>query len=263
MNASDYILSIVPPRDALATAQRIVDASSKSEFKERKEPLYFLDLNAISPKSARAIDQLIAESRTGVRFIDGGIIGAPPSPSQEQEGGWKRPSIPTSGPYRLDAAGPSGEHLAETLNVKFVNETIGAASGLKMCFAALSKGFTALAIQSFTTASNLNVIPELKEHLAAYNPGALKQAEGSLVSMCPKAYRWVHEMREIGETFEADGGFMPEESSFRSIAEVYDLVANGTVLGEEKVGERKRGMSAEDVASAIAEGTAKRKEKME
>lgn len=54
-----------------------------------------------------------------------------------------------------------------------------------------------------------------------------------------------------------------EESSFRSIAEVYELVANGTVLGEEKVGERKRGTSAEDVASAIAEGNAKRKEKVE
>ena len=260
MNNSDYILSIVPPRDAIATAQRIVDAASNPDCKSRQEPLYFLDLNAISPASARKINDLCSSSST-LRFVDGGIIGGPPK--HKDDGTWSRPSIPTSGPHRLDQAAPNGKHFAETLNVKFVNATIGAASGLKCCFASLSKGFTALAIQSFTTASNLNIVPELKSHLAEYNPAALKQAEGSLVSMCPKAYRWVHEMREISECFVADGGFESSESSFESIAEVYDLVANGTVLGSEVVGERKRGLSAEDVAAAVAEGTRRRKEKVE
>jgi hypothetical protein len=153
--------------------------------------------------------------------------------------------------------------LAQTLNVKHVNSTIGSATGLKMCFASLSKGFTALAIQSFTTAYSLDVLPELKAHMAEFNPAGLQNAERSLPAMCPKAYRWVHEMREIAETFEADGGFEAGESSFRSIAEVYELVANGTVLGEEKTERRVKGKTAEEVARFVSEGTAGRKVKTE
>jgi hypothetical protein len=147
--------------------------------------------------------------------------------------------------------------------MKHVNSTIGSATGLKMCFASLSKGFTALAIQSFTTAHNLGVVDELKAHMEEFNPAALKNVERSLPNMCPKAYRWVHEMQEIAETFEADGGFEAKESSFQSIAEVYALVADGTVLGEEKTEDRKRGTTADDVAKLVAEGTARRKMKTE
>ena len=258
-NTSDYILSIVPPRDAIATAQRIVNASSNSSFKRRSNPLYFLDLNAISPKSSRAINDLFAKSSPDIRFIDGGIIGGPPK--QQQDGTWTTPSIPVSGPHHLSKAQPSGDKLAEVLNTKQINDTIGAATGLKMCFASLSKGFTALAIQSFTTAYNLGVIPELRAHMEEYNPSGLKTAEKSLPAMCPKAYRWVHEMREIAETFEADGGFEKDESSFRSIAEVFELVADGTELGMETTEDRKRGKTAEDVAALMSEGTARRKEK--
>lgn len=258
-NNSDYIFSIVPPRDAIATAQRIAKASADSAAKSRSNSLYYLDLNAISPKSSRSINDIFTKCNGSVRFIDGGIIGGPPAP--KDDGTWTRPSIPTSGPYRLTEAKPGGEQLAEVLNTKHVNDTIGAASGLKMCFASLSKGFTALAIQSFTTAHNLGVIPELKAHMEEFNPSALKQAEKSLPAMCPKAYRWVHEMREIAETFEADGGFERDESSFRSIAEVYELVANGTELGKEITEDRKRGKTAEDVAALMSEGTEKRKVK--
>lgn len=260
-NNADYILSIVPPRDALSTAKRIVSASTNSAFNQRANPLYFIDLNAISPHSAREINELFTTSSPDIRLIDGGIIGSPPK--LKEDGTWSKPSIPVSGPHRLSEAQPSGKHLVETLNVKHVNETIGSATGLKMCFAALSKGFTALAIQSFTTAHNLGVVSELKEHLEIHNPRAARSAEYSLPAMCPKAYRWVREMEEIAETFEADGGFEREESSFRSIARVYELVADGTDLGQETTEDRKRGKTSEDVALLISEGTAKRKVKMD
>ena len=259
-NDSDYIVSIVPPRDAIETAQRIVTASSSSAFRHRVNPLYYLDLNAISPKSARDIIDLIARSSPNVRFIDGGIIGGPPKANKD-DGTWTCPSIPVSGPHHLSRAEPHGTQLAQALNSKHVNDTIGAATGLKMCFASLTKGFTALAIQSFTTAHNLGVVPELKAHMAQYNPAGLHNAERSLPAMCPKAYRWVHEMREIAETFEADGGFEKGESIFEAVAEIYDLVANGTVLGEEVTEERKRGKTAEDVAALVSEGTERRKVK--
>ena len=132
-----------------------------------------------------------------------------------------------------------------------------------MCFASLSKGYTALAIQSFTTAHRLGVLDELKTAMGETNPAGLATAEKGLPSMCPKAYRWVEEMRQIGETFEADGGFEEGEGIFRAVAEVYEFVASETVLGKEVTGDRIRGKSAEDVAVAMAEGLERRKLKTE
>ncbi|KAK3643069.1 hypothetical protein LTR56_010443 [Elasticomyces elasticus] len=260
-NTADYILSIVPPRDALATAQRIVTSSSNSGFKQRSNPLYYVDLNAVSPRTAREVAKLFSNGSPDVRLIDGGIIGGPPS--QKSDGSWTCPSIPVSGPHKWSEAQPGGQQMTEVLKVKHISDQIGAATGLKMCFASLSKGFTALAIESFTTAHNLGVTDQLRAHLEELNPMAAKTAERGLVSMPPKAYRWVHEMQEIAETFETDGGFEKDESIFRPIAKVYDLVANGTDLGREITEDRQRGKTADDVALLMGEGTKRRKEKTE
>ena len=147
-NQADYILSIVPQRDSVSIAERIVAAATDPAFSKRTNPLYFLDLNAISPRSARTTDELFAKSAPDVRLIDGGIIGGPPK--LKEDGGWSKPSIVVSGPNELSRAEPNGKHLADLLNVKHINETVGSASGLKMCFAAISKGFTALALQSLS-----------------------------------------------------------------------------------------------------------------
>ena len=226
------------------------------ECAERANPLYFIDLNAVSPRTSRLVDDLLSHVQQRVRFIDGGIIGGPPRLHDEK---WIRPSIPVSGPYKLASAAPSGAKLAEVLNVQHVNNDVGAATGLKMCFASLSKGFTALAIESFTTAQTLGVTDQLREHLEGFNPMAAKTAERGLVSMPPKAYRWVHEMDEIAETFE-DAGFEQSESIFRPIARVYDFVAHGTELGKEITEDRKRGTTGDDVASLVGEGLRRRKE---
>lgn len=76
-----------------------------------------------------------------------------------------------------------------------------------MCFGINTKGFTALAIQSFTTAHRLGVLPELRSYLGKYSPTTLQLAEKGLVTMPPKAYRWVHEMLEMAGTVSDDGGF--------------------------------------------------------
>lgn len=258
---SDYLLSIVPPRDAHATAKRILTASSTPEFEKRKSPLYYLDLNAISPQSAREIGELFASKADKIRVIDGGIIGGPPRLKENNT--WNIPSIPSSGPHPLSEAQPAGKELAKLLNVKHISPDIGAASGLKMCFASLTKGYTALAIQSFTTAHRLGVLPELQDHLSSYSPKSLDLAQRSLTVMPPKAYRWVGEMQEIGNTFAADGGFSEEERIFSAIAKTYDLVAHGTELGLEKTEDRKRGKTPEDVVQLMSEGIEKRKLKTE
>lgn len=192
-------------------------------------------------------------------MIDGGIVGAPPK--LKDDGSWFCPGFVVSGPHRLHEALPSGEHLAKTLNVRHINDDIGSASGVKMCFAAIHKGFTALATQSLTTAHNLGVMSELQDYLKESPLGA--HLNKSVPAMPPKAYRWVREMDEIADTFEQDGGFSREESIFRPIGREYELVANGTELGKEQTDDRQRGKTAEDVAALMTAGIEKRKLKVE
>jgi hypothetical protein len=80
--------------------------------------------------------------------------------------------------------------------------------------------------------------------------------------MPPVAYRWVDEMKEIGETFAEVGGFgegLGGRLVFDGISEVYKFVADGTELGLEKTGSRKRGKTVEDVTKSLREGMRKRR----
>lgn len=242
--------------------------STSASFAKRETPLYFLDLNAVAPKSVRGIAELFEPAGNNIRFLDGAIIGSPPSLKDDHTDpntveAWKRPSIPMSGPHVLADAERSGAHLANVLNSQHISEQIGSASGLKMSFAAVTKGFTALAIQSFTTASRLGVLPELQQHLQTYMPKTYEMANASVPVMPPKAYRWVREMEEIGATLAEDGGFEENEGIFAGIAKTYDLVAHETDLGKEKTGERNRGKTVEDVATLMSEGIDRRKQKMD
>ena len=169
--------------------------------------------------------------------------------------GWSRPSIPISGPTKLTST-EAGGLLAETLDIKHIADTIGPASGLKMCFATTTKGFTALCIQAFTTAQQLGVLPELQAQMESRVPNMYAVAKKSVPSMCPKAYRWVKEMEEIGETHEKDGGF--EAGLFKGVAGVYKDVEE-SILGEEKTERRKRGRDINDVAEILSESLKKRK----
>ncbi|OBT93393.1 hypothetical protein VE01_08735 [Pseudogymnoascus verrucosus] len=261
---ADYILSIVPPRDALATAQRVADVL---QFHKgiRSTPLYYLDLNAVSPRSARTILNLFRDPNVAIP-VDGGIFGGPPSLKDAPTDGsgnssWYKPKIPTSGPYKVAESPKSGQHLAETLNIRHISDDIGQASGLKMCFASTMKGFSGILTQSFTTAQQLGVLDELKTLLGEISPATLHAAENSVPRVPPKAYRWVAEMEEIAATFSEEAGF--EKDLFLGVAGVYKTMSNDTVLGQEKTGYRKRGRTVEDVASAMNEGLQAKKKKSE
>ncbi|KAM5351629.1 hypothetical protein ACJ41O_004352 [Fusarium nematophilum] len=257
------ILSVVPPRDAEATAQRIVDALSQSE---RSDDLYFLDLNAVAPSTTKTIAALLEKSKVPVRFIDGCILGGPPRLSPDaganaasdrgEFAAWYRPSLPISGPESLSSL-PNGDRLSSVLNLNPISPDIGAASGLKMCFAAMSKGFIAIATQSFTTAHSLGVADVLRDELARGLPTHLGLADRTVPGMPPKAYRWVREMEEIAHTMREEGGWGSE--LFEGAAGVYKDIAEDEVLGSEKVGKRKRGTTLEDVAAVAAEGLKKKR----
>ncbi|KAI6714486.1 hypothetical protein JHW43_003000 [Diplocarpon mali] len=266
VEASDYVFSIVPSHDALATAKRITN------------------LNAISPHTAQKIANLISNNAPSFNFVDGGIIGHPPSlrsvslgsdqaPStnlsitRSDPHAWNRPSIPVSGPKPLSDSPISGQNLQELLRIKHISTEIGPASGLKMCLATTTKGFTALCIQAFTTAFQLGILEEFKTEMVELVP-ELYKSSANVVNVPPKAYRWVEEMKEIGKTHGTVGGFEFEGQDskggvFDAIAEIYRVVADDTVLGEEKTERRKRGRTVEDIALAVGEGLTTKKKKVE
>jgi hypothetical protein len=264
---SDYIFSIVPPKDAAATARRIIDALKSASSQQRTSPLYYLELNAVSPRTVSTIAAAFSEQAPEVRFIDGAIIGGPPRLNEHKN--WDKPSFPLSGPHRLDEAPCSGSHLATILSANHISDTIGSASGLKCCFAALAKGTTALALQSYSTAASLNVLPALEHYLDVYNPKIGERVRAAMPACPPKAYRWVEEMNQIGQCFAEDGGWAEQARVFREIAGVYEGLAKvveqrgGTkglenvegVVESLRVGSgRGRRMSLEDLAGDLDEG---------
>lgn len=105
------------------------------------------------------------------------------------------------------------------------------------------------------------MLPELKTHLDEFMPGLSQRAEAGMTGMPPKAYRWVDEMREIGKTFKSSGGLKMGGELFEQVAEVYRFVSEDTVLGQERVGKRKRGTTVEDVAECVEEGVQKKMQK--
>jgi 3-hydroxyisobutyrate dehydrogenase-like beta-hydroxyacid dehydrogenase len=168
---ADVLLAILPPGRALELAETVGRDAG---------PLY-VDCNAVSPATARAIGAAVGE-----RYVDAGIIGGPAAP-------------------RLYASGPhASELLALPLDVRSLDGEIGQASALKMCYAALTKGLSALLAESMVAADANGVTAALREELADSQPQFLAGAD-RLPGVVPKAYRWVAEMEEIAATFEQAG----------------------------------------------------------
>jgi hypothetical protein len=254
----------------MVSAYNALPPSTTTTRRESQDALYYLDLNAIAPSTARSISTEFTSRAPSVKFIDGGIIGGPPQPTTTTQDSsisakWSVPSICLSGPHHLTSAPKSGAQLARLLNTRHVSDEVGTASGLKCCFASLTKGYTALAIQSFSTASQLGVLGDLRDYIGTHAGAArLAQTERSLVGMAPKAGRWVEEMREIGKTFREDGGWEGEEEGvLERVAGVYAFVSEGSDLGREHVDDRVRGKTVEDVVAALGEGLLRKKEKTE
>lgn len=226
---ADVLLSILPPDQACALAERVA-----ASLRAVSTPLLFVDCNAIAPRTVRTVEHLLAEAGAG--FVDGGIIGGPPQP------GKPGPRLYVSGPR----AGELAELQAYGLDIRVLGLQSGLASGLKMCYASLTKGLTALATEALVAGRALGLQEALLAELQALS--LFQTIERSVPGMPPKAYRWVGEMQEIAQTF-ADLGLpaqMPEGA-----AALYRFV-RGTLLGAETPEQRRHGQTLEEVASILA-----------
>ncbi len=202
---AQFVLSIVPPAEALPLARRLAPALAAS----RAKPIY-VDCNAVSP--ATVVEVAGALRSSGCAFVDAGIIGSPPQP-----GG--------AGP-RFYAAGPAAPRFAELrecgIDVRVMEGEIGTASALKMAYASLTKGLTALGTAMMLAAAQAGVADTLKRELGESQPMLKAWLERSVPRMYPKAYRWVAEMEEIA-------AFLGDRSRgaemFEGIAKLYERIA--------------------------------------
>ena len=230
----DLVLSVINPGEALNVARQVAAAMRKTGRK-----IAFADLNAVSPQTARDTDRLIRDA--GGMFIDGGIIGPPPRGEKD------RPRIYVSGP---DA------YLMEQINhpnllVRVLSERVGDASGVKMCYAAMTKGTTALAVELLVAARKLGVEQALEKELRESRNDVFEWQMRNIAAMPPKAYRWVPEMQEIAKTF---GELGLTRRIFEGATDIYTMIA-ATPLGKESPEQaRKKGRNGLDVTREIADG---------
>jgi 3-hydroxyisobutyrate dehydrogenase-like beta-hydroxyacid dehydrogenase len=208
---ADIILSIVPPAEATALAERLAAAVARASNKP-----VIVDCNAINVATAEKIAAIIAPS--GARFVDAGIIGLPPKP------GTKGPRFYVSGEHAGALAG-----LRDLgLDLRIVDGAIGAASALKMSYAGINKGLTALGAAMALAATRAGAAEALRNELAESQPQVLARFATALPDMIPKAYRWVAEMREIAGFL---GPHDPANLIFEGAARLFEHIATEHVRG--------------------------------
>ncbi|HYS92077.1 MAG TPA: DUF1932 domain-containing protein [Candidatus Acidoferrales bacterium] len=199
--ASQVILSICPPHAAVDLA-RLVMARSFSGI--------YVDANAVAPATAREIGKIVTEG--GATFVDGGIVGPPPR---------------NRGTTRLYLSGAEAARMARlfgegALEAIAIEGGPGAASALKMAYAAYTKGTSALLMGIRALAAQAGVDKALQEEWARSQPGLGNKSESAARDNARKAWRFTGEMAEIAATFEdagLPGGF------FVAAGEIYDRLA--------------------------------------
>ena len=125
-----------------------------------------------------------------------------------------------------------------------------AVSGLKMCYAAMTKGLQALGIELLVAARAMGLESALAaEQQVGGTAAVLKFLQGSVPNMPPKAYRWVGEMEEIATTFD-DLGLTPK--ILLGAADIYRFVAD-TPIGKETPETVDRSRGLDGVIAALAD----------
>jgi 3-hydroxyisobutyrate dehydrogenase-like beta-hydroxyacid dehydrogenase len=198
LDGADAVMSVCPPDQAEAVARDVHQAGFSG---------LYVDANAVSPATARRIDGCL-----GGRLVDGGIIGPPAL---------------RRGTTRLYLSGAGAEEVVGWFAAGPVDATAlpgapGAASALKMCYAAYTKGSSALLLAVRALAEAEGVTPALLEEWSVSQPALAERSDATARGTAPKAWRFVGEMQEIADTFDDAGlpaGF------HRAAAEVYRRMA--------------------------------------
>ncbi|MDZ8187034.1 MAG: DUF1932 domain-containing protein [Nostoc sp. ChiSLP02] len=228
---SDVVLSVLVPAAATEAAEQVAEVIASVG-----KNILYVDANAISPQKVKNIAQII--ELKGGRFVDASIIGPPPRVPN-------RTRIYASGKHALQL-----QQLRDYgLDIRAIGDEIGQASGLKMCYAALTKGLTAIGTELLIAAHRLGLDTQLWDEVSSSQPELAKILTRSLPSMTPKAHRWIGEMEEIADTFAA---LDLTDRIFQGAADVYRLVKE-TSLGRETPEESNRDRPLPDIITTLSQ----------
>ena len=199
---ADVVLCILVPAEAGAAAQTVAGA-----LRRTGADLLYADCNAVAPQTSIEIGETITEA--GGRFVDASIIGPPPR---------------RQGATRFYSSGVYAGELARLedygLDVPVISDSVGDASAIKMCYAGMTKGLTALCTNLLVAAEALGIREALFDEWGISQEAMLKRVQG-LPSMPPKSRRWVGEMEEIAATM-ASVGMSPK--FHEGAADIYRFV---------------------------------------
>jgi 3-hydroxyisobutyrate dehydrogenase-like beta-hydroxyacid dehydrogenase len=198
---SDLILSVCPPHAAEEVAASVAATGFSG---------IFVDANAIAPQRTQAIEVILTQA--GATLVDGGIIGGP---------AWKPGTtwLYLSGP---EAATVAACFAAGPLETEVIGAEIGKASALKMCYAAYTKGTTALLAAILGAADQLGVRAELAAEWSRNGSTFAAESERRVREVTAKAWRFAGEMEEIAATFAdaqmPDGFYLAAADIYRRMA---------------------------------------------
>jgi 3-hydroxyisobutyrate dehydrogenase-like beta-hydroxyacid dehydrogenase len=183
---ADVVVSICPPHAALDVARQVAGAGFGGAF---------VDANAISPATAREVAAIVEAGGAG--YVDGGIIGPPPT---------------APGRTRLYLCGAQAGQVRRIFGGTAVDARVvnpgtgtGAASAVKMAYAAWTKGTAALVLAARALARAEGVEEILLAEWAMSQPGLADRSAGAARSAAAKGWRWIAEMEEIASAMAAAG----------------------------------------------------------
>ena len=183
LGQASIVLSVCPPHAAVDLARSV----AKEGF-----PGTYVDANAISPDTSRRIGSIVEAA--GARFVDGGIIGPPPT---------------KPGTTRLYLCGSESAPVAAlfsdtVLGAMVLDAPVGAASALKACYAGWTKSAAMLLLSVRALARHEGVEAALTEEWKISQPQLFAQVDRAVLQS-RKSWRWIAEMEEIGATFAQAG----------------------------------------------------------
>ena len=230
MTASDLVLSILVPAEAMGVCLSVAGAVGRTG-----KSIVFADCNAVSPRTSAAMDKAVREA--GGRYVDGSIIGGPPRAGYSP---------------RLYVSGPEASIFSELdgkgIDVRDLGEEIGRASAIKMCYASVTKGTSALWLAQLAAAEALGLTDELAAELRESQPAVYGAMEKGLLALPSKAFRWIGEMEEIAATF-ASVGLSP--GFHEGSADMYRLLSE-TPFASETPEDIDQSRNLRQTAAAIA-----------
>ena len=227
---SDLVMSMTVSAAVPGVCQQVADALAATG-----SDTLFAECNAVSPQLVRELEPIITEA--GGRFVDASIIGGPPRPGYS-------PHFYASGPCAAEFA----QLIDFGLEVLKLDGETGQASGIKMCYAAMTKGSWALYTQLLMAAEIMGLTEPLLEEFRSGQQAVLQRMERTIPTVPPRSRRWVSEMEEIRDTF-AHLGMTPH--LFEGVTDMYRFIGD-TPLGEEFPESRDRDRSFTDTIRELA-----------